>query len=548
MFPVVYARGDRTLLVTTDGDKAADIPSVLTDIAELVRVSDQVLEFELRDESLWQSAALGKTANDVLQQLKNVLSAPMPHAMQKRIWDTMSAYGQLTLDSAPQGLVRVSGTWSAAAKDLIQKYGRVAQWHNQSVYIERTFISQIKQEFFHNNIPVQDRTTVEVPRSALCGRWKAHAALRPYQQEAIDAFLNSPEPGNLIVLPCGSGKTLVGVGVLLSISTTTLIVVPNRECARQWKKTLHDDTTLAPETIGVYGETKNLSPITLVTYSTICSKRTQDETFRHLENLLQKEWGLVIYDEVHQLPAPLFRLAALLCSSRRLGLTATLVREDGRERDVYSLIGPKCYSIPWRHLERNGFLSPVRCFEVRVSWNRVEQSEYEAAPLRQKHPLAAKNPRKLAVLKRLLQHFPRDPTLILGQYVDSLRMAASMLGCPIISGSTKATERSRLYDEFRSGNIQTLILSRVGNTAIDLPSASLLVQLSGLFSSRQEEAQRLGRILRPCERKAHFFTLVSHPSIETDMALHRQRFLVEQGYPYHVLDEADELNTVIRHP
>jgi DNA excision repair protein ERCC-3 len=548
LVPVVYARGDRTLLVTTDGDEAADIPSIVPDIAELLRVSDQVLEFELRDESLWQSAALGRTAKDVLQQLKDVLATPMPHAMQRRIWDTMSTYGQLKMDSAPEGLVRVTGKWSAEAKDLIQKYGREVKWHNQSVYIERTFLSQIKQEFFQHNIPVQDRTTVEIPRFALCGEWEAHVALRPYQREAIDAFLNSPEPGNLVVLPCGSGKTLVGVGILLSVSTTTLIVVPNRECARQWQKTLLDSTTLVAEAIGVYGETKNLTPITLVTYSTICSKRAKDGTFRHLENLLQKEWGLVIYDEVHQLPAPLFRLAALLCSSRRLGLTATLVREDGRERDVYSLIGPKCYSVPWRHLERNGFLSPVSCFEVRVSWNPAEQSEYEDAPLRQKHQLAAKNPRKLVVLKRLLQHFPRDQTLILGQYVDSLQMVADMLGCPMISGSTKSAVRSKLYDEFRSGRIQTLILSRVGNLAIDLPSASLLVQLSGLFSSRQEEAQRLGRILRPCERKAHFFTLVSHPSIETSVALHRQRFLVEQGYQYQVLDEWVDLTPATRHP
>jgi DNA excision repair protein ERCC-3 len=344
------------------------------------------------------------------------------------------------------------------------------------------------------------------------------------------------------VLPCGAGKTLVGAAAMAQAKATTLILVTNTVAGRQWKRELIARTSLTEEEIGEYsGERKEIRPVTIATYQ-VMTRKSKGE-YRHLDLFDSRDWGLVVYDEVHLLPAPVFRMTADLQSRRRLGLTATLVREDGREGDVFSLIGPKRYDVPWRDIEAQGWIAPAECIEVRVTMTDAERLSYATAEPEERYKLCSTVDTKMPVVRKILAAHPNEPTLVIGAYLDQLEMLGADLEAPVIQGSTRNAERERLFDLFRKGELRTLVVSKVANFSIDLPEATVAVQVSGTFGSRQEEAQRLGRLLRPKEdgRQAHFYSVVSRDTLDTDYAAHRQRFLAEQGYAYTIKDADDFL-------
>ena len=366
--------------------------------------------------------------------------------------------------------------------------------------------------------------------------------LRPYQSEAAESFWHGGS--GVVVLPCGAGKTLVGAASMAHAQATTLILVTNTVSARQWKAELIKRTSLTEDEIGEYsGSRKEIRPVTIATYQVLTTRRKG--AYTHLDLLDARDWGLVIYDEVHLLPAPIFRMTADLQARRRLGLTATLVREDGRESDVFSLIGPKRYDAPWKDIEAQGWIAPADCVEVRVALSEGERMAYATAEPEEKYRLAASTPEKTRVAEALVRKHAGEPTLVIGQYLDQLDELGADLDAPVIKGDTTVKERQRLFDAFRSGEISLLVVSKVANFSIDLPEASVAIQVSGTFGSRQEEAQRLGRVLRPKEdgRTAHFYTVVARDTVDAEFAAHRQRFLAEQGYAYSIRDAADLSDT-----
>ncbi len=379
--------------------------------------------------------------------------------------------------------------------------------------------------------------------------------MRDYQREAAEAFFAGGDVrggSGVVVLPPGSGKTIVGMAAMALLGQSTLILTTNRTSVNQWRRELLSKTDVTAEQIAEYtGERKGIAPITISTYQMLTHRPEKDGGFPHLRLFAEREWGLIIYDEVHLLPAPVFRATAEIQARRRLGLTATLVREDGREADVFSLIGPKKYDVPWRDLERRGWIAEAACNEVRVNLPDELRMDYAIAETREKYRIAAENPRKLPLLRSIMEQHPGAPTLVIGQYLAQLQYIADNLAAPLITGKTPQREREKLFDAFRRGELAAdrdrplLVLSKVGNFALDLPDAELLVQVSGTFGSRQEEAQRLGRILRPNAdgRQSHFYTIVTRDTQELDFAHNRQLFLAEQGYSYRILD-ADELINV----
>ncbi len=363
--------------------------------------------------------------------------------------------------------------------------------------------------------------------------------MRPYQQQAVDGFWDGGS--GVVVLPCGAGKTLVGAGAMAKASATTLILVTNTVSARQWKDELLRRTSLTEDEIGEYsGARKEIRPVTIATYQVLTTRRKG--VYTHLDLLDAKDWGLVVYDEVHLLPAPIFRMTADLQARRRLGLTATLVREDGLESDVFSLIGPKRFDAPWKDIEAQGYIAPADCVEVRVTLPDGQRMAYAVAEAEDRYRLASCSDAKLPVVEKLVEKHRGEPTLVIGQYLDQLDELSTRLDAEVITGETSVTERQRLYSAFRDGDISLLVVSKVANFSIDLPEASVAIQVSGTFGSRQEEAQRLGRVLRPKGdgRTAHFYTVVARDTVDADFAAHRQRFLAEQGYAYRIVD-ADDL-------
>ena len=398
---------------------------------------------------------------------------------------------------------------------------------------------QIKQELLKIGWPAEDFAgyTPGTPHPIDLAEQDWH--LRPYQRQAVDAFTDGGS--GVVVLPCGAGKTLVGAGAMADTKTTTLILVTNTVSARQWRDELLKRTSLTPEEIGEYsGQAKEVKPVTIATYQILTAKRKGQ--YAHLALLDALDWGLIVYDEVHLLPAPVFKLTADLQARRRLGLTATLVREDGREGDVFSLIGPKRFDAPWKEIESQGFISPAACYEVRVDLPAGERLEYAAAADDERYRLAATAPAKIGVVKDLVARHAGEQTLVIGQYLDQIDEIAQALDAPQITGATPVDEREELYRGFREGKIPVLVVSKVANFSVDLPEASVAIQVSGSFGSRQEEAQRLGRLLRPKQsgNTASFYTLIARDTVDQDFAQNRQRFLAEQGYSYTILD-ADKL-------
>ena len=549
----LIVQSDKSVLLEVSRPGADDARRAIAPFAELERAPEHVHTYRITPLALWNARAAGLDAETVVHVLITYSRFPVPHSLLTEIAETMDRYGRLQLVADPvHGLVLRTTDVPVLEEVLRSKRTRGllgARLGPQDVLVHPSERGHLKQVLIKLGWPAEDLAGYvdgeahpialrEDPAGARAHRPGAFA-LRPYQREAVEGFWAGGS--GVVVLPCGAGKTLVGAAVMARSSTTALVLVANAVAARQWKEELMRFTTLTADEIGEYsGSRKEVRPVTIATYQVLTTRRKG--VHPHLDLLDSHDWGLIVYDEVHLLPAPIFRMTADLQARRRLGLTATLVREDGREDEVFSLIGPKRYDAPWKDLENQGWIAPAICTEVRLTLDAGERMAYATAEPEERYRLAACSPRKLPIIEALLARHEGESALVIGQYVDQLTEIAEHLGAPVITGSTTVRERQRLYDAFRCGEIRTLVVSKVANFSIDLPGASVAIQVSGSFGSRQEEAQRLGRIVRPKAdgRQAHFYTVVARDTVDQDFAAHRQRFLAEQGYAYDIVD-AEEM-------
>ncbi|PZM90003.1 MAG: helicase [Actinobacteria bacterium] len=546
----LIVQSDKTLLLEVNHPDAEACRMAIAPFAELERSPEHVHTYRLTPLGLWNARAAGHDAEGVVDALLRFSRYPVPHALLVDVAETMSRYGRLQLINHPTyGLVlraldRAVLTEVVKSKKLAGMLG--TRIDEDTVIVHPSERGRLKQALLKLGWPAEDLAgyvdgeahPIELVEDGKEGypAWR----LRPYQREAVDQFWDGGS--GVVVLPCGAGKTVVGAAVMARAKATTLILVTNTVAGRQWKRELVARTSLTEDEIGEYsGDRKEIRPVTIATYQVLTARR--GGTFPHLDLFGARDWGLIIYDEVHLLPAPIFRFTADLQARRRLGLTATLVREDGREGDVFSLIGPKRYDAPWKDIEAQGWIAPARCTEVRVTLTDAERMAYATAEPEDRYRVAATARTKLPVVKSLVERHHGDQVLVIGGYLEQLRELGEYLNAPVVQGATRNKERERLLDAFRAGEISTLVISRVGNFSIDLPEASVAIQVSGTFGSRQEEAQRLGRILRPKSdgRPAHFYTVVARDTIDTEYAAHRQRFLAEQGYAYTIVDADDVL-------
>jgi DNA excision repair protein ERCC-3 len=540
----LIVQSDKTLLLEVDHPDSKEARAAIAPFAELERSPEHVHTYRLTPLGLWNARAAGHDAEQVVDALVRFSRYPVPHALLVDVADTMDRYGRLQLAKHPtHGLVLVSLDRAVLEEILRQK--KIAPMLGERVDADTVLVhpserGRLKQALLKVGWPAEDLAGYVDGEAHEISLDESEWTLRDYQQEAADMFWEGGS--GVVVLPCGAGKTLVGAAAMARAKATTLILVTNTVAGRQWRRELIARTSLTDEEIGEYsGEKKEIRPVTIATYQVMTTRRKGE--YRHLELFDSRDWGLIIYDEVHLLPAPIFRLTADLQSRRRLGLTATLIREDGREGDVFSLIGPKRYDAPWKDIENQGWIAPADCTEVRVTLTDAERMSYATAEPENRYKLAATARTKLPVIKTIVDSHPNDQVLVIGAYLDQLDdVSAELDGAPIIQGSTSTKERERLYDEFRRGEQRVLVVSKVANFSIDLPEAAVAVQISGTFGSRQEEAQRLGRVLRPKAdgRQAHFYTVISRDTLDAEYAAHRQRFLAEQGYAYTIVD-ADDL-------
>lgn len=550
----LIVQSDKTLLLAVDHDQAEACRRAIAPFAELERAPEHVHTYRLTPLGLWNARAAGHDAEQVVNVLLDYSRYPVPHALLVDIAETMARYGRLQLIQHPvHGLVLHALDRAVMAEVLRSKRtaGLVgSRIDDTDVIVHPSERGHLKQVLLKLGWPAEDLAGYvdgEAHAIALDTSGESNLGpdgqpkpwdLRPYQKQAVEGFWHGGS--GVVVLPCGAGKTLVGAGAMARSQTTTLILVTNTVSARQWRDELVKRTTLTADEIGEYsGARKEIKPVTIATYQVLTTKRKG--VYTHLELLDARDWGLVLYDEVHLLPAPIFRMTADLQARRRLGLTATLVREDGREDEVFSLIGPKRFDAPWKDIEAQGYIAPADCVEVRLTLPERDRMLYATAEPEDKYRLAATAPGKNRVVEQLVAKHEGEPTLVIGQYLDQLEELADHIQADVITGATSVTERQRLYDAFRSGEITKLVVSKVANFSIDLPEASVAIQVSGSFGSRQEEAQRLGRLLRPKGdgRTAHFYAVVARDTVDQDFAAHRQRFLAEQGYAYTILDAED---------
>ncbi|QCR19890.1 DNA repair helicase XPB [Agrococcus sp. SGAir0287] len=536
----LIVQSDRTVLLEVAHPAAADARHELAVFAELERAPEHIHTYRITQLGLWNARAAGHTADEMLGTLERHARFPVPSAVALDMRETVSRYGRLTIDRDDEGLRLRSDDRPVLAE--VRRSKRIAPLLAEDVEGGIRIVDwargQLKQELVKIGWPAEDLAGFTPGTPFDIDLVEDGWVLRPYQQDAVRHFADAGS--GVVVLPCGAGKTIVGAAAMAATDTTTLILVTNTVSARQWRAELLARTTLTEDDIGEYsGQSKEIRPVTIATYQILTAKRAGE--LAHLRVLDALDWGLVVYDEVHLLPAPVFKLTADLQARRRLGLTATLVREDGRESDVFSLIGPKRFDAPWKEIEAQGFISPAACFEVRIDLTESERLEYAASADRERYRIAASSPAKVTVAKRILRRHEGEQTLVIGQYLDQLDELAEALDAPLVTGQTPVDERERLFQGFREGTIGTLVVSKVANFSVDLPDASVAIQVSGSFGSRQEEAQRLGRLLRPKSggRSASFYTLVARDTIDQDFALGRQRFLAEQGYSYEILDAAD---------
>lgn len=598
----LIVQGDRTLLLDVHAPLAMECRNDLLPFAELERSPEHLHTYRLTPLSLWNATSAGFTAENAIDVLKKYSRYDVPQSIEVWITETASRFGKLRLIPGPTIKVPVktadilNDSPEKKQTELVEEQYLYLVANSRPIFLEISANPQAKKilepcEFDDSAVPenisvseeekkycfqlkLTDRGTIK--QILLKALWpikdeiqlkngepldfhllettKAGKTfqIRNYQNEAANALVGNRGPGTgfgTVVLPCGAGKTIVGMNVMNLLKTSTLIITTNISAVHQWIQELLDKTNLLPEQIAEYtGENKTLAPVTVATYQILTWRPEKDGPYPHFSIFRKRNWGLIIYDEVHMLPAPVFRVVAELQAVRRIGLTATLVREDGCEGYVFSLVGPKRYDVPWKELEKSHWIAKAECIEVRLDLPESEEIEYAVAPARTKHRLASENPVKTEVTKEIISRFPEDKILVIGQYLEQLEILSKELKTPIITGKTPNAERDKIYQDFREGKIHVLVVSKVANFAIDLPDASLAIQVSGTFGSRQEEAQRLGRILRPKERTSRFFTLITRNTVEEEFGSNRQKFLAEQGYSYRIIryaqkSDLDELNS-----
>ncbi len=546
----LIVQSDRTILLEVHSPSANAAREAIAPFAELVKSPEHIHTYRLTPLSIWNARAAGLDIEAILNALKQNAKYPVPEAVSQEIEALGRRYGLTRLERSEDGFSLQLTVADEPLAELLRREDSVApllekRLTSVSFVVNTGFRGLLKKALVEVGYPAQDLAGyVTGDALPLKLRSIAHSSqpfiLRHYQKEAADAFYQSGQVqggSGVICLPCGAGKTIVGMAAMAQVQENTLILTTSLTSVRQWRRELLDKTDLPEDAIAEYsGEMKATGPVTLATYQILTYRPHKEADFPHFSLFQARSWGLIIYDEVHLLPAPVFRITAELQARRRLGLTATLIREDGRESDVFALIGPKRYDVPWRELESQGFIATAICTEIRVPQDAAQQMEYAVAPHRYQFRVAAENPRKVQVVQQLIQQEAGHKILIIGEYLDQLKLLAKVTNFPLIIGQTSQKKREELYQQFRDGELGGLVLSRVGNFALDLPDADVLIQVSGKYGSRQEEAQRLGRILRPKSdgRTARFYTLVTLRTCEEDFARHRQLFLTEQGYGYQI--------------
>jgi DNA excision repair protein ERCC-3 len=553
-------QSDRSVLVEVDNPKYAAARDALAPFAELEKSPEHIHTYRITPLSLWNAAAAGVNAYQMMAVLARYSKFPLPGNLAIDLADLVGRYGRVRLEKFNDGLRLV-----CPDERLLEELARQPKLRQylgerldgQSFQVDPAHRGVLKLALIGVGYPAEDLAGytegAELPvRLRKIARSGLPFQVRDYQRDAADVFYAGGDVrggSGVIVLPCGAGKTIVGLAAMALCQRHTLVLTTSITAVKQWRREILDKTDLREDQVAEYtGETKDIAPVTLATYQILTYRPDKSDEFPHFQLFGQRDWGLIMYDEVHLLPAPVFRITAQIQARRRLGLTATLVREDGREGDVFSLIGPKKYDVPWRELETRGWIAEATCTEVRVALADDIRMEYAVAEWRNKYRIASENPVKDELVRRLLERYADSRVLIIGQYLAQLRRLGKDLGIPLITGATPTQEREDLYNKFRAGEERHLILSKVGNFAIDLPDANVLIQVSGTFGSRQEEAQRLGRILRPKENGevAHFYSLVTRDTRELDFAHHRQMFLTEQGYSYHILDGSEVQGLMVR--
>ncbi|WP_197418386.1 DNA repair helicase XPB [Corynebacterium phoceense] len=538
----LIVQSDKTVLLEVDHELADAARAALAPFAELERAPEHIHTYRITPLALWNARAAGFDAEQVVDVLETYSRFPVPQALLIDVAETMSRYGRVRLQAHPaHGLILESDEPAILVElERHKKVGGMlgARIDGNTIAVPPSERGRLKQELLKVGWPAEDLAGYVDGESHPIALTEDDWHLRDYQQYAADSFWAGGS--GVVVLPCGAGKTVVGAAAMSKAQATTLILVTNTVAGRQWRDELLKRTTLTENEIGEYsGEKKEIKPVTIATYQVV-TRKTKGE-YRALELFDSRDWGLIIYDEVHLLPAPVFRMTSDLQSRRRLGLTATLVREDGAEGDVFSLIGPKRYDAPWKELEQQGFIATADCVEVRVDLGPEERMLYATAQPRDRYRIAASAEAKDHVVETLLKQHEGQQALIIGGYLEQLEGIGKRIGAPVIHGKTSNAKREKLFQQFRDGEIHTLVVSKVANFSIDLPEAALAIQVSGTFGSRQEEAQRLGRLLRPKSdgREAHFYTLVTRDTLDAEYAVHRQRFLAEQGYAYRLVDALD---------
>ncbi len=538
----LIVQSDKTILLDIDHPLSTECRRAIAPFAELERSPEHIHTYRLTNLGLWNARAAGHDAELVIDTLIKYSRYAVPHSILVDVAETMSRYGRLRLEADPvHGLILV--TTDVGVLEEVIRAKKIApllgiRIDNETVAVHPSQRGAIKQSLLRLGWPAEDFAGYvdgQAHEIALQeGDWK----IRPYQALAAEGFWHGGS--GVVVLPCGAGKTIVGAAAMAHAKATTLILVTNTVAARQWRDELLKRTTLNEDEIGEYsGAKKEIRPVTIATYQVMTKKK--NGVYAHLDLFDTHDWGLIIYDEVHLLPAPIFRFTADIQSRRRLGLTATLVREDGMEGEVFSLIGPKRFDVPWKEIEAQGYIAPAECIEVRVNLTEAERLSYATAEPEERYRYCATTRTKRNVVEELVAHHAGEQILVIGQYIDQLDELSEVLGVPVIKGETPIKEREKLFAAFRTGEITCLVVSKVANFSIDLPDATIAIQVSGAFGSRQEEAQRLGRILRPKSdgRGAKFYSVVSRDTIDQDFAQNRQRFLAEQGYSYRIIDADD---------
>lgn len=547
----VIVQSDNTLLVEVDSPVFEEARNSISRFSELEKSPEHIHTYRITPLSLWNAAASGLKVTEIISSLEIYSKYDIPATVHTTINEQMKRYGMLKLVMRGDELILISSDPVLINEILYNKKFQnyiIERSDQNSLKVKKLFRGHIKQALIKIGFPVEDLAgyedgdpfDIEIRPQETEG---TGVSLRDYQTSAVNAFHQGggPEGGSgVVVLPCGAGKTIVGIGIMSLIKSETLILVTNTVALRQWKDELLNKTMITDDMIGEYsGDKKEIKPVTIATYNILTYRKNKKEGFVHFDLFSSKNWGLIIYDEVHLLPAPVFRMTSEIQSKRRLGLTATLIREDGLESDVFSLIGPKKYDMPWKLLEKSNWIATALCTEIRIDLPDEVRVQYSVSKDREKFRIASENPRKIEIVKQILAHHTDANVIIIGQYISQLEEYREVFGFPLITGSTPVPEREELYRKFKTGEIKNLIVSKVANFSIDLPDANVAIQISGTFGSRQEEAQRLGRVLRPKknDNSAYFYTIITSNSVEEKFAHNRQLFLTEQGYAYTIMNE-----------